>query len=520
MRMTRRSFLGATAGAAGAAAGMGETAKTAKPTRPHILLLMADQFRGDCLGADGNRAIRTPNLDQIAREGVRFSRAYSCTPTCTPARAALLSGLGPWRNGMLGYGRVAEKYPIEKPQALRDAGYYTFGIGKMHWHPQRNLHGFHNVLLDESGRAEMPGFRSDYRCWFFHEAPLLNPDATGIGWNDYTSAPYALPERLHPTTWMADCATTFIKEYDRPEPFFLKVSFARPHSPYDPPKRFWKMYEDADLPAAAVGKWADKYAPRNNEDASIWHGALGPDQVRRSRQGYYGSVSYVDDQIGRIIEALDKRKWLDDTLIVFTADHGDMTGDHNLWRKSYAYEPSARIPMLLRGPIELQGPRGQVCARPVELRDVLPTFMEAVGAPGRETLEGRSMLALAQNPQAEWRPWIDLEHDICYAPENHWNALTDGKWKFIFHARDGSSSSTPETARRSCSTSIPTPANSTTSPPTPATRTNCANGAPDSSITSRNAANPSSKTATSPYAPKAPSTPPATPAAPATPKAE
>jgi len=145
-----------------------------------MLLLMADQHRADCLGADGNPVIHTPNLDRLAAEGARFRCAYSSTPTCTPARSALLTGLSPWRHGMLGYGRVAEKYPLEMPRALREAGYYTLGIGKMHYHPQRNPHGFHQVLLDESGRAESPEFRSDYRAWFCSEAPGLDPDATGI----------------------------------------------------------------------------------------------------------------------------------------------------------------------------------------------------------------------------------------------------------------------------------------------------------------------------------------------------
>ena len=158
--------------------------------RPNILFLMADQYRGDCVGADGHPAIRTPNLGRIAGEGVLFRKAYSCTPTCTPARSALLTGLGPWRNGMLGYGRVAEKYPIEKPQVMRDAGYYTMGIGKMHWHPQRNLHGFHTTILDESGREESVDFRSDYRSWFWSQAPNGDPDATGIGWNEYRSKAY------------------------------------------------------------------------------------------------------------------------------------------------------------------------------------------------------------------------------------------------------------------------------------------------------------------------------------------
>ena len=400
--------------------------------------MMCDQFRGDCIGADGNRAIKTPNLDRIAGEGIRFRCNYTCTPTCTPARSALLTGLSPWHHGMLGYGRVAEKYPIETPRVLRDAGYYTMGIGKMHWHPQRNKHGFHEVLLDESGRAESPEFRSDYRAWFASEAPNLDPDATGIGWNDYRSKAYVLPERLHPTRWTAETAVRFLRDYNRSEPFFLKVSFARPHSPYDPPERFMRMYEDADLPEAVVGTWAARYERRSGDDFTIWHGDLGAGQVRRSRQGYYGAVSFIDEQIGRILEVLEQRGWLDETLIVFIADHGDMIGDHHLWRKSYAYEGSARIPMLMRWPSGLvSAKRGQVSAHPVELRDILPTFLETARAPGAEKLDGRSLLALARGQSSGWRPYIDLEHDVCYSPANHWSALTDGRFKYIFHARDG-----------------------------------------------------------------------------------
>ena len=438
-RMTRRSFIALSAGASAALAARRSFARTErKQERPNILLIVADQFRADCIQADGNRAIKTPNLDRIAQEGIRFACAYSSTPTCTPARSGLLTGLSPWRHGMLGYGRVAEKYPIEKPQALRDAGYYTFGIGKMHWRPQRNPHGFQQVLLDESGRAESPEFRSDYRAWFASEAPTLDPDATGIGWNDYPSKAYALPERLHPTRWTGETAGHFLRGYDRAEPFFLKVSFARPHSPYDPPERLMRLYEDRDIPEAVVGKWAERYAPRSSDRNDIWHGDLGKEQVRRSRQGYYGSITFVDEEIGRILVVLEERGWLDETLILFTADHGDMTGDHNLWRKSYAYEASARIPMLMRWPSGLvSARRGQVSRQAVELRDVLPTFLDAVRASGADSLDGKSLLALARGAATAWRPFIDLEHDICYSRENHWSALTDGRWKYIFHARDG-----------------------------------------------------------------------------------
>ena len=233
--------------------------QTRSSSRPNILFIMDDQHRGDCTGADGNRAIRTPNIDRIGAEGARFRCAYSTTPTCTPARSGLMTGLAPWNHGMLHMVAMAEHYPFTMPRALRDAGYYTMGIGKMHYHPQRNLNGFHHAVLDESGRVQSPDFRSDYRAWFWSQAPHLDPDATGIGFNDYPAKPYALPEKLHPTWWTGQTAVNFLEGYKRPEPFFLKVSFARPHSPYDPPERLMKHYADADIPKASVGKWAAKY---------------------------------------------------------------------------------------------------------------------------------------------------------------------------------------------------------------------------------------------------------------------
>ena len=151
--MTRRDLLRNSAMAP--AAFLPQAAR--RTSRPNILLLMADQWRADCLGSAGNRAIHTPNLDQLAAGGVRFTNAYSSTPTCTPARAGLLTGLAPWNHGMLRYAEVGSRYPLEMPRALRDAGYYTAAIGKLHYHPQRNLHGYHQALLDESGRIESHG---------------------------------------------------------------------------------------------------------------------------------------------------------------------------------------------------------------------------------------------------------------------------------------------------------------------------------------------------------------------------
>lgn len=422
----------------------------AQTRRPNILFLITDQHRADCVGAYGNSAIRTPNLDRIGNEGVRFTSAYSSTPSCTPARAALLTGLSPWRHGMLGYSEIAPRYPLEKPRALREAGYRTVTVGKQHFSPMRNGHGYHRMILDEhcpcgNGPAAMaaaekrgPVERTDYEAWFWSQAPALDPHATGLRWNDYPSKPFALPERLHPTAWTGDTAVNFLNGWEGPEPFFLKVSFIRPHSPYDPPARFMDMYRDAALPPAKVGKWAARHERRNSESPDIWQGKLSAEEIRRSRQGYYGCISQVDEQVGRILETLEKRGLLEETLIVFTSDHGDMTGDHNLWRKSYAYESSAHIPMTMRWPKGmLSARRGISMAQPVELRDILPTFLDAAGTEPSRPIDGRSLLGLVRSNGEGWREYIDLEHDVCYSPRNHWNALTDGRWKYIFHALDG-----------------------------------------------------------------------------------
>ena len=438
--MTRRSFLKKTALASSALmiSDLAHSASQAK-SKPNILYLMTDQQRGDCLGCASNKVIKTPHLDSIAADGVLFTGAYTSTPSCTPARSGILTGLSPWHHGMLGYGRVAGQYPFELPQALRDAGYYLFGIGKMHWYPQKKLRGYHGLLVDESGRAETPGFVSDYRLWFKQQAPDLNPDATGIGWNDYRAKAYALPERLHPTTWTGDRAVEFLKDYNRPEPFLLKVSFARPHSPYDPPQRFLDMYDAEDMPAPAVGDWAGRYAPHDDPPKpSLWHGDLGVRQAKESRRAYYASITFIDEQIGRILKALKDSGRYDNTLIVFFADHGDMLGDHHLWRKTYAYEGSAKIPMILRWPRSMGADqrRGETLPQPVELRDVLPTFLDVAGAPIPDHLDGRSILELVRGDTSRWRPYIDLEHSMCYN-QDHWTALTDGRFKYIYYAYDG-----------------------------------------------------------------------------------
>jgi len=445
LTISRRNFIRSTSVAA-ADLTVGATEKafsqsskdTKQHKQPHIILIMTDQQRFDALGCMGNPVVISPNIDQMAQNGVVFRSGYSATPSCTPARAGLLTGLSPWHHGMLGYGRVARKYPFEMPQMLREAGYYTFGIGKMHWFPQKSLHGFHGTLVDESGRVEQDGFVSDYRDWFKLQSPGSDPDATGIGWNEHRAGIYKLDEKLHPTYWTGKTAVEFINNYELEQPLFLKISFARPHSPYDPPKRLLEKYDNVEIPEPWIGDWCEEFANYPDKPDAAF-GNFGTEHAVKARRHYYANITFIDEQVGQVIDALKQNGLYDDALICFTADHGDMLGDHYHWRKTYAYEGSSHIPFIMQWPewIDVEVKRGSQLEQPVELRDWFPTFLDVAGVSIPGKMDGHSMLSLVKEKNPEWREYIDLEHATTYRPENYWSALTDGKVKYIWFFRTG-----------------------------------------------------------------------------------
>ncbi len=412
--------------------------------KPHIILIIADQHRGDAMNCMGNHAVVTPNMDALAQDGTLFMNGYSSTPSSTPARAGLLTGFSPWHHGMLGYGRVGSCYRYEMPAMLRELGYFTFGIGKMHWFPQKALHGFHGTLVDESGRVESDDFVSDYRLWFQMQAPGRDPDATGIGWNAHGGGLYRLPEALHPTAWTGQMACEMIHNYDKGsgEPLFLKVSFARPHSPYDPPQRLMEKYRGKKVPAPAVGEWCKnkKYAVPcdvTTADKDAAFGNFGEEYAKESRRYYYANVTFVDEEIGKVVRALKEKGMYNNALICYVSDHGDMLGDHHHWRKTYPYEGSTHVPYIVKWPAACSFEKGSKVEAPVELRDLLPTFLDMAGGKVPEDMDGRSLTALVKGGNCEWRKYIDLEHSTCYSPDNYWCALTDGKIKYVWRFHTG-----------------------------------------------------------------------------------
>lgn len=417
-------------------------------TRPNILFIMTDQHRGDCIGADpdspvdadGYSLLHTPNIDSFVEDGALFSRAYTPAPSCIPARRCLLSGETPATNGCPGWVTTPWDLDNPLPDELRKAGYQTKLTGKIHSLPIRNHVGFEDIEQHEALSAHPD---DDYERWLAEQSDGDFDELThGLGRNSWDPRPSHLPEHLHPSVWTTDRALEFLDERDPTRPFFLNVSYVRPHTPLDPPQVYWDMYADRDLPDPYMGDWAeDVYGEKipDHPAADAWVADLSPTIEHRARAGYYGLITQIDHQIKRLIDSLRLAGELENTFILFCSDHGEMLGDHHLWRKTYGYEGSARVPMVMRFHDAFDGERSQFIDRPVGLEDIMPTLLEIADAPVPDTVEGRSLLDLVEDPErTDWRDWYHGEHAPgSYDPENGAQYVVDEETKFIWNPVTG-----------------------------------------------------------------------------------
>lgn len=407
--------------------------------RPNIVFITTDQQRGDCLGCAGHPVLETPNLDQLASRGTVFSKAYAAVPSCTPSRAAIMTGMDQWNHGRLTMtGRDPLAYPTTLPAELSKAGYHTHAVGKMHFFPQRALYGFHSTVLDETWYED--AFFCDYRTWFeTHREAGYGYRDHALDYNSWMARPSHLPEHLHPTYWTASEGINFIRRRDPTKPFFLWLSFSRPHPPFDPPQVYYDMYIDnPDIPKPVVGDWAERYAVRN-PDVNAPQSMLSDREIHRARAAYYASITFIDHQIGRVLFDYKKHfpEEFNNTVFLFTSDHGEMLGDHHHWRKTYAYEGSSRVPFIVTCPETWDVPRGETIDRVVELRDVMPTLLDAAGIEIPASVDGRSVLDLIRGKGEDWREFIQGEHTVCYTIEEGMQFVTDGKEKYIWFHHTG-----------------------------------------------------------------------------------
>lgn len=415
-----------------------------RQTRPNIILITTDQHRGDCLGIEGHPVLQTPNLDWLARSGTRFRRGYSECPSCIPARRVLMSGQGPAVNGMVGMTGVEWNPPHTLAGELSRAGYQTQLVGKLHFLPFRKRYGFeHMELADSARRSTGPSpAPNDYMEWLAENTSVSTVEpgvAHGVSANGWVARPNHLPEHLTHTFWCASKAMEFIEKRDPEAPFFLNISFIDPHPPLTPPQIYYDRYMQQDLPGPVVGDWAPEFdGPEKGMDIIGSRVCLDEQMNKQARAGYYGLINHVDDQVGRIVDFLQRSGVLDNTMILFTSDHGEMLGDHNMYRKTYPYEASARVPFFVRPAKTMECPSDVVSQAPVGLQDVLPTVFDAAGVDIPESVTGRSLLPFMRGESdVAWRDVLHGEHAGHYDYEEGAHYLTDGHSKYVWFSQTG-----------------------------------------------------------------------------------
>jgi arylsulfatase len=347
--------------------------------QPNILFIMTDQQRSDTIHALGNQEIRTPVLDSLVREGTTFTNCYTPAPVCVAGRSATITGIPPHQNGCTSNG--ASPHHLKSiMQVLQEQGYYTHGIGKMHFNPDSEaMWGFDSRDISEEGARQLTG-RNDFHQYLDDNGygHVLEPQGVRSEMY-YIPQPSQLPAEHHHTTWVADRAIDFLEQHDHDNPFFLWTSFIKPHPPFESPSPWNKLYRTADMmPPFRPEGFQELLTYWNKFQNRYKYRDKGYDELlfRTIKAMYYASISFIDYNVGRMLESLGDA--MDNTLIVYTSDHGEMLGDYGSVGKRTMLNPAVKIPLLVKwaGNVE---PNTQIDT-PVSLLDLFPTFAHVAGA--------------------------------------------------------------------------------------------------------------------------------------------
>lgn len=381
------------------------------PQRPNVLLIVSDDLT-TCLGCYGNATCQTPHLDRLAKRGVLFERAYCQYPVCGPSRASFMSGLYPRTTRMLGNSKRLGSYRITNRELadhpsiggfLRRQGYYSARVSKI----------FHMGIPGGVEAGEPGG--DDPDSWDFAVnlmAPehysqgafeILSPKKKHLGSN---FSRLIVPDQYQATQADHMAATQAIGIMENrsrvtPEqPFFLAVGFIRPHVPLIAPKRLFDVYPDEHsvLPEVVDNDLDDVPVPARQMDNDFRYG-MNKEQQKKAIAGYYASVSFMDEQVGRLLDALDRLQIRDNTIVIFTSDHGYNLGEHNCWQKLSLFDESTRVPLIISEPLQKQS-HGKVVNEIVELIDLYPTIADSIGLmPATPSiLQGESLKRLLEDP--------------------------------------------------------------------------------------------------------------------------
>ncbi|TPL01832.1 MULTISPECIES: choline-sulfatase [unclassified Mesorhizobium] len=399
--------------------------------RPNFLIVMVDQLNGTLFPDGPAEFLHAPHLKALAARSARFANNYTASPLCAPGRASFMSGQLPSRTQV--YDNAAEFASSIPTYAhhLRSAGYHTVLSGKMHFVGPDQLHGFEERLTTDIYPADF-GWTPDYRKpgeridWWYHNLGSV----TGTGTAEITNQmEYDDEVAFHATQKLYEFAR--VSDDAGRRPWCLTISFTHPHDPYVARRKYWDLYEDCPALEPEVGfipyESQDPHSKRLYKASDYDSFDITPEQVRRSRRGYFANISYLDDKVGELLSVLERTRMADDTIVMFCSDHGDMLGERGLWFKMCFYEGAARVPLMMAG----KGIKAGLIEAPVSNLDVTPTLCDLAGidmsgiAPWTD---GQSLLPLAGGEQRSAPVLMEYAAEGSYAPMV---AIREGKYKFV-----------------------------------------------------------------------------------------
>ena len=443
--MERRDFLKTMASTAAVSACLrpwtAYAAEGRKASKPDMLLIMPDQMRGDCLSILGHPVVRTGQMDALAKQGALFRRAYTTVASCIPARYALLTGLYPQTSGVVGF---AAK-PFSTPplgELLGEVGYATVLVGRnMHQVSASKSCGYQKRILGSTYVSN-----DEYDKFLRRSAPesggiMKLVKTIGVTYNHWQGKPWPLADKLHPTAWVVAESRKVVAEADTDKPLFLTTSFYAPHPPLFPPKKYFDVYakQKQKLPPPARGDWVDWKALSTKGDRTGHRVLLEGDTLLAAQAGYFGLIEHLDSEIAPLIRDFKARsdKAARPWVIVVTSDHGEMLGDHGYFRKCEPYEGSANIPFIICGSPALGFKADLRINQPVCLEDIMPTLLALAGTKSPARVDGVNLTPTLRGRKQVIRRWLHFEHSPCYSRAQAYQALTDGRFKYIWRTADG-----------------------------------------------------------------------------------
>jgi choline-sulfatase len=370
--------------------------------KPNILFIIADDLTATAVSSYENKACQTPNIDALAAQGTTYTRAYSQFPVCGPSRASLMFGYYPNATKTFGYVSGRENVGAEKKsmsQLFKENGYYTARVSKIyHMGVPIDIENGSDGTDDPASWSEK--FNSQGPEWQAKgEAELVqgNPDGSieRKGGNVMTIVKGDGGDLAHSDGKTAEKASELIRKHKN-EPFFLAVGFVRPHVPFVAPKSYFDPYpyEEVTLPKKVENDWDDIPKRGINYVTSV-NGKMSISQQKKAIAAYYASVAYMDAQVGKVLQTLKDEGLEDNTIVIFTSDHGFHLGEHDFWMKVSLHEESVRVPLIIKVP----GKKPQVCHSFVELLDLYPTIADLANLKPSKYLQGKNLIKTLDNPR-------------------------------------------------------------------------------------------------------------------------